>query len=202
MSSLSTCRCCGLIQRMPIVPEGMEAICTRCGTPFRPRISRAASDTAAIALAALILYPLAVSFPIMKIERFGHATDASVLTGITAMFSDGQLFVGSVVLLCSVVFPLGKLFSILALSLGGLGMAHHHKALTYRLVEWTGRWGMLDVLLVAVLVAALKLGNMMEVKPGPAAAAFAICVILSLLATARFDPHSLWESQAQPRSRA
>ena len=186
---------------MPIVPDGMQAICTRCGAAFRPRLSQAAHETAAIALAALILYPVAVGFPIMKIERFGHATDASVLSGITAMFSDGQLFVGTVVLLCSVVFPLGKLISILALSLGGLGMAHHHKALTYRLVEWTGRWGMLDVLLVAVLIAALKLGDMMEVTPGPAAAAFAMCVVLSLIATARFDPHSLWEAQTQIGSR-
>jgi paraquat-inducible protein A len=196
MTELSTCRCCGLIQRMPIVPDGMEAICTRCGTPFRTRMMLAASETAAIALAALILYPIAVSLPIMKIERFGHHTDTSILNGIASMFSSGQVFVGVVVLLCSVVFPLGKLISLLALSLGGLGMAHHHKAFTYRLVEWTGRWGMLDVLLVAVLIAALKLGNMMEVTPGPAAAAFAICVLLSLLATARFDPHSLWESEA------
>ena len=75
-------------------------------------------------------------------------------------------------------------------------MAHHHRALTYRLVEWTGRWGMLDVLLVAILVAALKLGDVMDVTPGPAAAAFAVCVVLSLLATALFDPRSVWETQS------
>ena len=74
-------------------------------------------------------------------------------------------------------------------------MRHHHRALTYQLVELTGRWGMLDVLRVALLVAVLKLGDFVEVSAGPGALAFGTCVVLSLLASASFDPHSLWESE-------
>lgn len=177
----------------------MKACCARCGSSLQlqndRQATRRAVQVAAFSLAALILYPVAVSLPIMEIEQFGHRTHTSILGGIVTLFSNGQLLVGCIVLLCSVIFPLGKLFALLVLSMGGLNLAQHHKAMTYRLVEWTGRWGMLDVLLVAVLVAALKLGDMMDVTPGPAAAAFAICVVLSLIATARFDPHSLWEEQ-------
>ena len=102
--------------------------------------------------------------------------------------------VALIVGLCSVVLPLGKLGALLVLSAGGLHLRHHHRALTYHLVEWTGRWGMLDVLLVAVLVAVLKLGDVVEVSAGPAALAFTSCVVLSLLASAFFDPLSLLSS--------
>jgi len=184
------------MQTVPAIPTGMKALCARCHASLRPS-SRAAwrsnSRTAAIALAALILYPLAVSLPMLTVQQFGHQSQTSILGGVTALLAQGQVVVGIIVLLCSIVFPLGKLIALLVLTGGGMGLAHHHKAFTYRLLEWTGRWGMMDVLLVAILVAILKLGNLMDVTPGPAAAAFAACVILSLLAAASFDPHGMWE---------
>lgn len=155
---------------------------------------RSRHRTAAVALAALILYPLAVSLPIMRIERFGHRTEASVLEGGWRLLTSGHVIVGAVVFLCSIVFPLGKLVALLVLCSGALRLRREHKAFTYHLVEWTGRWGMLDVLLVAVLVAALKLGDIVDVSAGPAALTFTACVVLSLAATAFYDPHSLWEA--------
>jgi paraquat-inducible protein A len=154
---------------------------------------RSNNRAAAIALAAVILYPIAILLPMLQVEQFGHHAQTSVLDGIITLLASGQLLVGIIVLLCSVVFPLLKLVAILILSAGGLGLRHHHRALTYKVIEWTGRWGMLDVLLVTILVAALKLGDMIEVSAGPAALAFAACVVLSLLAAACFDPHALWE---------
>jgi paraquat-inducible protein A len=183
-----------LVQRLPVVPAGMRACCGRCGTHLRRRRAGAGSNngTVALALAALILYPLGVMLPMLTIERFGHHHEASILEGISTLISSGHLVVGIIVLLCSIVFPLGKLLALLVLSAGGMAMRHKHRALTYHIVEWTGRWGMLDVLLVALLVAALKIGDLVEVSAGPAAFAFTTVVVLSLLATALFDPHSLW----------
>jgi len=162
---------------------------------MRSRSGRLASRsrTAAIATAALLLYPVAVSLPMIRIEKFGHAHDASILEGVITLLSRGHLVVGMVVLVCSVVLPVLKLGALLLLSAGGRPLKHHHRALTYRVVELTGRWGMLDVLLVAVLVALLQLGDVMTVHVGPAALAFTLCVTLSLFAAASFDPHSLWE---------
>ena len=190
------CPCCGLSQRVEPPPVGMRVCCCRCGTSLvkRSTVARSNSRTAAVALAALIIYPFAVSMPIVEIEEMGHASAASILSGIVMLMADGHVLVGLIVLLCSVIAPIGKLVSLLVLSAGGLGMRRRHRALTYRIVEWTGRWGMLDVLAVAVLVAVLKIGDMVEVTAGPAALAFAACVVLSLLAAASFDPHALWES--------
>jgi len=191
---LRACSCCGLVQRLPAVPVGMRACCGRCGTNLRRRSAdaRSNSGTLALALAALILYPPAVTLPMLTIEKFGYHHEASILEGISTLISSGELVVGIIVLLCSVVFPLGKLLALLVLSAGGMALKHKHRALTYHIVEWTGRWGMLDVLLVALLVAALKIGDLVEVSAGPAALAFTSVVVLSLLATALFDPHSLW----------
>ena len=139
-----------------------------------------------------MLYPFGVGLPLVRIEKFGYATDDSILSGVVKLLSGGEWFVGGVVLICSIILPLGKLGGLLALSAGGLSMHHHHRALTYHIVEWTGRWGMLDVLLVAILVAAVKIGNLVDVTAGPAAMAFGGTVILSLLAAASFNPHTLW----------
>jgi paraquat-inducible protein A len=185
------------VQTVPEVPPGLRACCPRCGSAIAGRTSRRVTNsrTAAIATAALVLYPLAVSLPVIRIEKFGHAHEASIVEGVTTLLSRGHLFVGVVVLLCSVVLPVVKLAALLVLSAEALALPHRHRALTYRMVEWTGRWGMLDVLLVAILVAVLKLGDLMEVRVGPGALAFALCVVLSLAAAASFDDKSLWEPQ-------
>jgi paraquat-inducible protein A len=187
---LRTCSCCGLAQVVPDVPPRCKACCVRCGTRLASASRRARSNlrTFALALAALILYPLGVALPMLRVSELGHHSEASIIDGTIMLLSGGEIVVGVVVLLCSVVFPLAKLIALLVLSSGAMASAHRHRALTYHLVEWTGRWGMLDVLLVAILVAVLKLGDMVEVEPGPAAAAFVACVVLSLFAAASFDP--------------
>ncbi len=178
----------------------MRACCVRCKTALHKRVGslRSNNRAAALAFAGLILYPVAVGLPMIQVEQFGHRNDASILEGTATLLSSGHLLVGIVVLLCSIVLPLGILLSLLILSAGGLMMRREHRALTYHIVEFTGRWGMLDVLLVAILVAVLKLGDMVEVSAGPAALAFTACVVLSLLASGAFDPHSLWADSDEP----
>jgi paraquat-inducible protein A len=192
---LAACPCCGLIQQVPAVAKGQRLSCGRCHTRLgHPAGRRRATErTAALALAALFIYPVAISLPIMRVERLGVVRDASVWSGGVALLSDGQVLVGAVVLLASVVLPLAKLMGLFVLSGGALAHRPRTAALTWHLVEWTGRWGMLDVLLVAVLVAVVKLGQLMELSAGPGALAFTACVALNLAASASFDPHSLWD---------
>jgi paraquat-inducible protein A len=194
--ALEACHCCGLVQRVPALGPGTRAVCALCRTVVSRLGRRRAKNrhTAALALAALVLYPLAISLPVMTVERFGHRTEASILAGSVELVADGAVFVGLVVLACSVVFPFLKLVGLLAITSGML--RRRQRALTYRLIEWTGRWGMLDVLLVALVVAAMKLGDLLSVSAGPGALAFTVTVLLSLLASASFDPHALWEERA------
>lgn len=147
----------------------------------------------AAALAGLIFYPLAISLPVMSLERFGHRSDASVWGGSLGLLREGELLIGFVVFACSVVLPLFKLLALLLLLSRVVPLRTRHRATTYRVIEWTGRWGMLDVLLIAVTVAWVKLGDVVQVHAGPGALLFLGCVSMSLLAAAWFDPHALWD---------
>lgn len=139
------------------------------------------------------MYPLAVVLPIMTVERLGNASAASVWSGTVGLLAEGHYAVGVTVLVFSILAPLGKLSALLVLSTG-LSLRREHRAATFHAVEFVGRWGMLDVLLVAVVVAAVKLGDLVTVTPGPGVVVFGGVVVLSLLASMSFDPHGLWEA--------
>lgn len=153
--------------------------------------------SAAFAFAALILYPPAMLLPVIEIERMGHRSEATIWSGVVDLLSEGSVVVALIVLLCSIVIPLIKIGATFMICSGELFLHHRHRAMTYRALEWIGRWGMVDVLLVALLVAAVKLGSWLSVHPGPGAAAFAGVVVLSLLASAAFDPEAIWEEGDQ-----
>ncbi len=142
-----------------------------------------------------MLYPIAMLLPVMEIERFGYVSDASIWSGMVGLLSEGHWFVGLVVLLFSVVAPLGKLGLLFVLCVGRRRVPMRDRARAYRLIEFIGRWGMVDVLLVAVLVAVVKLGDLVTVTPGPGVLVFGAVVILSLIASAMFDPHAIWEEE-------
>jgi len=193
-SDLGACHCCGLVHRIPAVGSRSVACCTRCHSVIKHGVHpRSVNRAAALALAALILYPLALWLPVMEIERLGHASHASIWSGTIGLLAEGHLFVGLAVLLFSVIAPVAKLALIFALCTGQRLIARQDRARAYRLIEIIGRWGMVDVLLVAILVAVVKLGDLVEVTPGPGVVIFGVVVILSLLASAAFDPHAIWE---------
>jgi len=198
--TLLACHACGLVQERPALAPGERALCARCHTIVLDPAHREGSRTrtASAALAALLLYPVAIHLPIMSLERFGHRSEASIWTGTIGMLQDGEWLVGGVVFFCSILLPLVKLLALFALTAQPFGIGRKHQALTYRVVERAGRWGMLDVLLIALVVTWVKVGDLVEVTPGPGVLAFTLCVMLSLLASARFDPHVLWEQEPGP----
>jgi len=191
---LAACHCCGLVHRLPTVPRRADARCTRCDSVIRHGAHpRSSARAAALALTALLIYPLALLTPVMTIERLGHTSAASIWDGTVSLLAEGHLAVGLAVLCFSILAPVAKLAAVFTLT-AGVRLRAHHRAATYRFVEWIGRWGMVDVLLVALLVAVVKLGDLVEVTPGVGVAAFGAVVVLSILASAAFDPHQIWET--------
>jgi len=200
---LLACHCCGLVQELGVLPAGHRAHCARCSTVVLDPARRGRSNarSGATALAALVLYPFAISLPILRTERLGRLSDASIWEGAIELLSRGELFVGGVVLVCSVILPLLKLCGLVAITLGARRLGRARRAATYRWIEWTGRWGMLDVLLIAIVVAWVKIRGLLDVSPGPAALAFTWVVLLSLAASAWFDPHAVWEDVPEAAGR-
>ena len=195
MRGLRACHCCGLIHRLPHLDPGQSAACVRCYSTLQRHggSTLSASRTAAAATGAFLLFWPAILLPILEVERLGHRNTSSLLIGTLDLLAHGEWFVGLVVLLFSIVFPLVKIGLLLELSL--LGTVHRsHKAITYRVMEQAGKWSMMDVMLLAFLVMLVKLGSLVEFQIGPAALAFVLCVGMSMLASLLFDPHSIWEA--------
>lgn len=194
-SRLRACHCCGLVHGVPTLKGHQIAYCIRCGSVVdRGRHSPATSSARclAAAVAGLALYFPAVLLPILEIEKLGHHHTASLLGGTISLIGEGNLLVGVIVLLFSIILPLVKLLALIDLSYLGL-TRRRHRAWTYRLVEWAGRWSMLDVLLLALLVSLIKLGDLVSFHLGPAVVAFVMCVLMSMIASLVFDPHAIWE---------
>ncbi len=185
------CRRCGLVQALPDALPAMACRCRRCQARLAPRPGRR-QICAVLALAGLMLWPAAMFLPVMTISRFGHRSETGVVEGALLLFDHGAWLIGTAVLLASVVLPPLKLAGLLAISLGATRLRPGLKVAMWHLIEWTGRWGMLDVMLVAVLVAAVKIGDLARIDPGSGAAAFTIMVLLGLAAAAVADPQDPW----------
>ena len=125
--------------------------CPHCGHPLPDvgslRISR--SRTAAFATSALLLYPPAVLMPVLRIDRLGHAHETGIIDGVATLFTDGHGWLATIVLVCSVIIPLSKLLGLLVLCTARIRVGTATRSRVWGVIEALGRWGMLDVLLVA-----------------------------------------------------
>lgn len=187
-----SCRICGY--PAPKNLEGNSYICERCGSKNQLYQPLSEKLTLAFSLTALILYLPANVFPFMTLELYGNRQSATVWSGVTALFNKGQWHIALVVFLASMVIPLLKLAILFYLSLTAKNGKHRKlKTRLYLIVEVIGRWSMLDIFLLAVLVAVVKLGSWTNVEPEPGALMFALVVIFTMMASAYFNPESLWE---------
>lgn len=175
--------------------SNQRALCSRCETPLKHASGLRNSWARVLALSALMLFLPAVSLPLLQLDRLGHHHEDSLWSGMVALLSEGYWLVGGVVLLFSLILPPVKLLTLYILCGSVEGFSHRARARMYRAVEALGRWGMLDVMLVAVLVAFVKLGNLVSIHAGPGLLAFALMVLLSLLAGLLFNPHALWDEE-------
>ena len=189
------CHCCGQVQDLPeILPKTQRLLCCRCETPFKPKMAakKSTSRTAAAALGAFILFWPAVLMPILEVEKLGNRSSSSILSGIIELLQHGSYFVGGIVFLFSILFPLTKIVLLFELSCLAV-LSQRHKVLTLRLMEVLGKWSMMDVMLLAFLVMLVKLGDLVDFHLGPAVVAFVGCVAMSMLASISFDPHAIWD---------
>lgn len=202
------CATCGLLQRVRPLEPGTVAECGRCGGVVAERKSGSLARTAALSLAALILYVPANVYPILRMNLHGAYSENTVWDGCVALFRSDQWFPALVVFLASIVIPLFKLlglFFLVATARFGSGIARRRRTWIHRFIEVIGPWALLDVFLLAVLVALVKLEQLATILPGPGLVAFTAVVVLTILASASYDPRLIWsgaDGYAQRPARA
>ena len=195
--SIVSCETCGLVQAVEMLTPGRAAECNRCGSFVAARRSSwSLQVTAALSLAALILYVPANIYPIMKMHLHGAYSESTVWDGIVMLMQHDQWFVAVIVFLASMVIPMVKLaglFSLVVTARLGWGRRLRSRTQLYKFIDAIGPWAMLDVFLLAVLVALVKLSTWATIIPGPGLFAFTAVVVLTMLASAAFDPKLIWE---------
>ena len=176
--------------------SGDEITCERCGEGNHPLKIRSVQKTIVYALTALIFFIPAMWYPFMTIELYGNRNSSTIWGGVVSLIEDGSWPIGVIVFLASILIPAVKLIILLYLGVTAQNNSHlQFKTRLYHIIEAIGRWSMLDIFLLAILVAIIKLGHWTRVEIELGSYLFALVVIFTMLASAAFDPQLLWNEE-------
>lgn len=171
--------------------------CSRCGGALHARRPNSLVRTWALLLTSAILYVPANLLPIMTVSSLGKGQSDTIMSGVLELVHLGMVPIAAVVFIASILVPTFKLVGI-ALLLYSIQrhqpMSPWQRTLMFRFIEWIGRWSMLDIFVIAILVAVVNFGNLATIEPGLGAMAFASVVILTMLAALTFDPRLIWDN--------
>lgn len=191
------CPVCRLVMKAPAEAPDATLGCPRCGATVHRRKPESLTRTTAYLIAAVICYFPANLYPIMRSTSLGRAQEDTIVTGVLYLYQNGMWPLGTIVLIASVVVPVAKI-----VSLGGLVVSVRRRSrwrprdrtATYRIIELVGRWSMVDVYVVTILVALVHLGTLANVEVRFGAIFFAAVVVLTILAAESFDPRLIWDA--------
>lgn len=194
--SLIGCHDCGLVVRVPDPDAPGVALCPRCGAHLHTRKVRSLQRTWALLIAATILYLPANLLPIMTTIYAGYERSDTILSGVVHLAQQGFWPLAALVFFASILVPILKIVGLSYL----LFSVHRHsrrkavrRTRIYRLVEGIGRWSMVDIYVISILVALVKLGTIASVEAKPGALFFAAVVVITMLAAGSFDPRLIWD---------
>jgi len=178
-------------------PQTDEQTCTRCGALVHARRPDSLMRTWALLLTSAILYIPANLLPIMTISSLGQGSPSTIMAGVIELVQHGMIPIAAVVFIASILVPTFKLVGI-ALLLFSVQrrqpLSARQRMIMYRFIEFIGRWSMLDIFVIAILVAVVNFGRIASVEANLGAVAFASVVILTMLAAVTFDPRLIWDN--------
>ena len=195
------CNICQALVGESIIEQTHE--CPRCQSEIHKRIPGSLQKTAALLIAATILYIPANVLPIMTYTSLGVTESDTILSGVVELIAAGLWWIATVVFVASVVVPIAKLvimYYLLWAVYAKIEMGTKHRAALFRLTELVGRWSMVDVFVVTLLVALVQFGFIYTVEPEGAIIAFGTVVVLTMVAAETFDPRLLWDAKDEADS--
>ena len=197
---LLSCPVCHLLVRMP--PEGEDngpfGKCPRCGETLYLRKPDSIARTWALIIAALICYVPANLIPITSVTSLGNVQTDTIMSGVMYFIATGMWPIALIIFTASIFIPVLKLviLSFLTISVQcRSGWRPKDRTRLYRIVETIGRWSMVDVFVVTILVALVHLGALANVEPRSGVIYFAAVVILTMFAAMGFDPRLIWDTK-------
>jgi paraquat-inducible protein A len=193
-AGLVACEVCHLLSRP--ISAAAPGFCPRCGEALAWRRHHSIQYTWALVIAAAICYIPANVLPVLTTNALGSSEPDTIMGGVILLYTTGSWPLALIVLVASVMVPLGKLvalsYLLITVQRGSLRSTQDRTRL-YRLVEIIGRWSMLDVFVDTFTVALVQLQPLMSVEPGPGVLFFAAVVVLTMVAAESFDPRLIWD---------
>ncbi|WJN57409.1 paraquat-inducible protein A [Pseudomonas sp. SO81] len=188
---------CGECHKLEYLREDEVQHCTRCGGRLHARRPNSIARTWALLITAAILYIPANVLPIMTVNFLGKGAPSTIMGGVLELIHADMLPIALVVFVASILVPTFKLVGIGMLLYSvqrHQPMSAQQRILMYRFIEWIGRWSMLDIFVIAILVTVVNFGNLASIQANLGAAAFATVVILTMIAAVTFDPRLIWDN--------
>jgi paraquat-inducible protein A len=195
LDRLIACHECDLLMRKPQLECGESVECPRCGFELYTHRSQVARRSMALVIAALLLYVPANFLPIMQLNLFGRTSEDTLWSGVQGLYNTGMQGVAVVVFLCSMAVPLLKLLCQFAVLLSiRLNIGRSYGLLLYRIYHHLRDWGMLEVYLMGILVALVKLSDIAEVTLGIGLVCFIALLLIQVWLEVTMSPHQIWEA--------
>ncbi|CAG4893617.1 paraquat-inducible protein A [Paraburkholderia gardini] len=191
---LVLCHECGLLMRPPA--QAGVCICARCGSRAHMRKPASLSRTWAYLVAAMVLYVPANVLPVMDTSSLFGAQKDTIMSGVVYLWVSGSWLLAVLVFVASIVVPMLKILGLVYLTVSTQLHSRwlpEQRTWIYRIVELVGRWSMLDIYVITMLVALVQFQALATIKAGPASIAFGAVVVLTLLAAMSFDPRLIWD---------
>lgn len=194
-AGLVSCRQCHSL--IKLVESDKVQRCPTCGSRVRSRIPRSLQKTTALLIASALLYIPANTLPVMSMVYLGAPQADTIMSGVFDLIEEGFWPLALIVFVASIIVPLLKLL-MLSLLVASVALKSHwrprDRTRIYRMTELIGRWSMVDIYVIAILVALVQFGNLATVHAGVGSMSFAAVVILTMFAANTFDPRLIWDA--------
>lgn len=203
-ASLISCHSCHLLSKAAHDTRSLVLTCPRCGARLHSRKPNSIARTWALIIAASIFYIPANLLPITHVISFGKEQADTIMSGVIYFVKSGSWPIALVIFVASVFVPLLKLFLLTFLLISVQRKSRwrpRDRTRLYRITEAVGRWSMVDIYVVTILVALVRLGALATIEAGPGAIFFAGVVIITMFAAMSFDPRLIWDAQEPTNER-
>jgi paraquat-inducible protein A len=198
-ASMLACHRCHLLSRMK-KDHAFGSACPRCGTTLHPRIPDSITRTWALVVAAIIFYIPAMVLPISKTTSIAGVQADTIMSGVIYFIHSGSWHIALVIFVASIIVPILKIlilvYLLISVQLKSIRRSLDRTRL-YRIIEVIGKWSMVDIFVITIMAALIKLGGLASFDAGPAALFFAAMVVITMFAALGFDPRLIWDSMEE-----
>jgi paraquat-inducible protein A len=191
---LLTCHTCEQLVKRDAY--GADTVCPRCGAHLHARTPNSIGRTWALLIAAMVLYIPANALPVMNTSSLFGSEKDTILSGVVYLWTSGSWPLAIIVFIASIAVPMLKIIALMFLVISTQlrsAWSPQQRARIYRVVELVGRWSMLDIYVITILVALVQFKGLATIQAGPAAIAFGSVVVLTMFAALSFDPRLIWD---------